>query len=107
MIDHLYNNPSVIEWIVFNEGWGQYDTERLTEWTKEYDSSRIVANSSGWADYAVGDICDNHDYSFHPSCAMGQSVEGRAVVLGECGGFYVVVDGHTWNVGEEAAPNVA
>jgi len=106
MIDSLYNNPSVIEWIVFNEGWGQYDTERLTEWTKRYDPSRIVTNSSGWTDYDVGDIYDNHDYSFHPSCAMGQSVEGRAVVLGECGGFYIVVDGHTWNVGEEAVPKV-
>jgi hypothetical protein len=106
MIDHLYNNPSVIEWIVFNEGWGQYDTERLTKWTMRYDPSRIVTNSSGWTDFEVGDIYDNHDYSFHPSCAMGQGVPDRAVVLGEVGGFYIVTPGHTWNVGEEAVPKV-
>ncbi len=106
MIDHLYNNPSVVEWIVFNEGWGQYDTERLTRWTEKYDPSRIVTNTSGWTDYDVGDIYDNHDYSFHPSCAMAQDVGSRAVVLGECGGFYTVTPGHTWNVGEEAAPKV-
>ena len=42
MMDHLHNHPSVILWIVFNEGWGQYDTERLAKWTKEYDPSRLV-----------------------------------------------------------------
>ncbi|HEC03824.1 MAG TPA: glycoside hydrolase family 2 [Phycisphaerales bacterium] len=106
MIDHLYSHPSVIEWIVFNEGWGQYDTERLTQWTKRYDPGRIVTSASGWTDYPVGDIYDNHDYSFHPSCAMGQDVPGRAVVLGECGGFYIVTPEHTWNVGEEVSAKV-
>ncbi len=106
MIEHLYNNPSVIEWIVFNEGWGQYDTQRLTQWTRQYDPSRIVTGASGWTDYPVGDIYDNHDYSFHPSCAMGQAVPGRAVVLGECGGFYIVTPGHIWKVGEEALAKV-
>ena len=34
MIDHLHNHPSIIQWVIFNEGWGQYDTERLMAWTK-------------------------------------------------------------------------
>ena len=106
MIDHLYSHPSVIEWIVFNEGWGQYDTERLTQWTKQYDPSRIVTGASGWTDVPIGDIYDNHDYSFHPSCAMGQAVPDRAVVLGECGGFYIVTPGHIWKGEEEVSAKV-
>ncbi|MHC4216302.1 MAG: glycoside hydrolase family 2 protein, partial [Planctomycetota bacterium] len=40
MIDGLANHPSIIAWVVFNEGWGQYDTGRLTQWVKLYDSTR-------------------------------------------------------------------
>jgi len=32
MIDYLQNHPSIVMWVVFNEGWGQYDTPRLTNW---------------------------------------------------------------------------
>ena len=97
MIDHLHNHPSVVQWIVFNEGWGQYDTERLTEWTWKYDPTRLVTCASGWTDFPVGDVYDNHDYSFSPSTAIWSSDNNsRAVVLGECGGHNVYVDGHLW-----------
>lgn len=26
-----WNHPSIVNWIVFNERWGAYDVERLTE----------------------------------------------------------------------------
>ncbi|HID23795.1 MAG TPA: glycoside hydrolase family 2, partial [Planctomycetaceae bacterium] len=29
LIETHINHPSIVMWIVFNEGWGQYDTERL------------------------------------------------------------------------------
>jgi len=66
MMDQLYNHPSIIQWVVFNEGWGQYDTERLTEWTKSKDTTRLVTNASGWRDRNVGDIRDFHDYTYYP-----------------------------------------
>ena len=56
------NHPSIIMWIVFNEGWGQYDTVRLTRWVKQLDPSRLVSNASGWSDRKVGDIVDMHSY---------------------------------------------
>ena len=52
MIDLLQNAPSIVMWVPFNEGWGQYDTERLTRWTKDYDPTRLVTNASGWTDFA-------------------------------------------------------
>jgi beta-galactosidase len=97
MTDHLHNHPSVVMWIVFNEGWGQYDTTRLTNWTKEHDPSRLVTCASGWTDFPVGDIYDTHDYSFNISPACGSNFEHRASLCGECGGFNVLTPGHLWH----------
>lgn len=96
MIDTLHNHPSIIMWIVFNEGWGQYDTVRLTRLTREKDPSRLVTGASGWTDHAVGDIYDMHDYSYYPSFGAGNSVAQRASLLGECGGHNLYIDGHLW-----------
>lgn len=93
MIDNLYNFPSILLWVPLNEGWGQYDTERLAEWTKTYDPSRLVDAPSGWADRKVGDMIDVHLY---PGPGMELSEENRASVLGEFGGLGWPVDGHRW-----------
>ena len=54
MVDNLRNHPSVVMWVLFNEGWGQYDTVRLTEWLESYDPSRLVNSVSGWNDVGAG-----------------------------------------------------
>lgn len=87
------NHPSIIMWVVFNEGWGQYDTERLAAWVKEMDPSRLVNNASGWTDKACGDVHDVHSYP-NPKCPPME--EKRACVLGEFGGLGLAVEGHTW-----------
>jgi hypothetical protein len=94
MIDGLHNHPSIIAWVVFNEGWGQYDTARLARWTSNYDPTRLVDGASGWNDRKVGHVHDLHDYETAPK---GPPVEERrAAVLGEFGGLGLGVDGHTW-----------
>jgi len=94
MIDGLQAHPSIVTWVVFNEGWGQFDTKRVADWTRKYDPTRLVNAASGWADRAgVGDFHDVHTYP-HPS---GPAPEpGRAAVVGEFGGLSLGVDGHTW-----------
>lgn len=93
MIDSFYNHPSIVVWVPFNEGWGQFDTERITGWTQELDSTRLVINASGWADRNIGDIHDIHQY---PGPAMPTLEDDRAVVLGEFGGLGLPLSGHTW-----------
>ncbi|TKG93475.1 beta-galactosidase [Puteibacter caeruleilacunae] len=93
MIDKHYNHPSIVMWIPFNEGWGQYDTRRIVSWIKEYDPSRLVNNASGWTDRKVGDIHDIHNYP-HP--ASPEPEENRAVVLGEFGGLGLPIKEHMW-----------
>jgi beta-galactosidase/beta-glucuronidase len=93
MIDTLRNHPSIVMWVPFNEGWGQYDTERLTKWIKDYDPTRLVNNASGWTDKGVGDVHDMHNY---PGPNSPKPEPNRAVVLGEFGGLGLPLPGHTW-----------
>ncbi|MCK4999045.1 MAG: hypothetical protein KAS23_05905 [Anaerohalosphaera sp.] len=93
LIDTFYSHPSIVMWVPFNEGWGQFDTERITKWIKDYDPSRLVNNTSGWADRKVGDVYDIHAY---PGPAAPANEEKRAVVLGEFGGLGLPEAEHTW-----------
>ncbi|MEZ4630599.1 MAG: glycoside hydrolase family 2 TIM barrel-domain containing protein [Deinococcales bacterium] len=93
MIDGRYNHPSIVMWILFNEGWGQYDTARLTTWLKSYDPSRLINSASGWNDMQVGDLRDIHSY---PGPNAPQNYPDRASALGEFGGLGLAIKGLTW-----------
>jgi hypothetical protein len=93
MINSLYNHPSIVMWVPFNEGWGQYDTARLVDWIKQLDPTRLVNNASGWADRGVGDVHDIHSY---PGPDAPANELNRAAVLGEFGGLGLPIKGHTW-----------
>ena len=91
MVKGLVNHPSVVMWVIFNEGWGQYDTERLTHGVKQLDPTRLVDSVSCIAPKGVGDVIDDHPYWIpRAPQADGQ----RALVAGEFGGRALVVPGH-------------
>ena len=104
MIEQLYNHPSIIQWVLFNENWGQYDTERLTAKIKKKDPTRLITNASGWNDMQVGDIRDFHDYTICPAIAIVPKTYQRAMVLGEAGGIDLLVKEHLWT--PNLAPNL-
>lgn len=93
MMDSFHNHPSIIGWVIFNEGWGQFDTVRLAAWTKKHDPSRLVDSASGWTDRGVGDV---HDVHVYPGPGAPPPEEKRAAFLGEFGGLGLGIDGHTW-----------
>lgn len=93
VIEAFCNHPSIVMWVPFNEGWGQYDTARIAEWTKKLDPTRLVNSASGWTDRNVGDVHDIHSY---PGPAAPPVEDSRASVLGEFGGLGLPVRGHTW-----------
>lgn len=96
LMEDLYNHPSIVLWIPFNEGWGQHDTEEIFKWTREQDSTRLITLASGWSDIpGLGDIRDLHDYTMRPSIPVPES-ESKVVVIGEGGGFASAVPGHNW-----------
>ena len=93
MVRGLINHPSIVMWVPFNEGWGQWDTGRIVELIRSWDATRLVDNASGWADRGAGDVNDMHQY---PGPAAPKPEDKRAVVLGEYGGLGLPVKGHTW-----------
>jgi beta-galactosidase/beta-glucuronidase len=93
IIKTLFNHPSIVMWVCFNEGWGQFDTERITDWVRGFDPTRLVDSASGWTDRGTGDVADIHAY---PGPSAPPNEAGRAAVLGEFGGLGLPVRGHTW-----------
>jgi hypothetical protein len=93
MLDARRQFPCIVAWVAFNEGWGQFDTVRISRRIKEHDPSRLVIAASGWNDFPVGDIHDIHDYP-GPSAPPGDPL--RAAVLGEFGGLGLPIPGHLW-----------
>lgn len=85
--------PSIVVWVPFNEAWGQFDTKRVTEWTKALDPTRLVNSASGGNFVETGDIMDIHVY---PGPGAPDRQTGRAIVLGEFGGLGLPVEKHTW-----------
>ncbi|WP_439557173.1 glycoside hydrolase family 2 protein [Dyadobacter sp.] len=88
--------PSIVVWVPFNEAWGQFKTEEITEWTMKYDPSRLVNSASGGNFFPVGHIIDLHNY---PAPAMPKPElfgQKQIIVLGEFGGLGLPVDEHTW-----------
>lgn len=86
-------HPSIVLWVVFNEGWGQHDTAKYVDLVRQQDPTRWIGNASGWTDAKCGDVIDVHSY---PGPAMAPPEPLRASVLGEFGGLGLPLAGHTW-----------
>ena len=97
MVKMLFNHPSIIMWVPFNEGWGQFRTKEVCEKIRTLDSLRLINAASGWFDFGVGDICDRHSY---PSPFMPNNTEfkSRPYVVGEFGGLGLEIENHMWKI---------
>jgi len=100
MIDQHRSFPSIVTWVPFNEGWGDYDVGRIADQVKAWDPSRLVNAESGVnccrsePDSGRGDIYDDHTYT-GPGTPMQTGT--RAAVDGEYGGLGLKVDGHQFD----------
>jgi beta-galactosidase/beta-glucuronidase len=103
-LHQLHNFPSIVMWVLFNEGWGKYNQKNLTEWMKQSDPSRVVNGHSGenldeYSDTPVRDrwiSSDVTDVHYYPGPYIPPSLPGKARVLGEWGGVRVITPGHQW-----------
>ena len=99
MITTLENHPSIVQWVPFNEAWGQHRTMAVGEWTVERDPTRHVNIASGGNFWPVGDIVDHHSYP-HPEWPHeldGGRFDGFIKVMGEFGGHGLPSPGHLWD----------
>lgn len=94
IIESLYSYPCIAIWTPFNEGWGQFKTKEIAEWTKSLDPTRLVNPASGGSFFDCGDILDCHNYN--PAMTLFLFNNQKINVLGEYGGIGCAIDGHLW-----------
>jgi beta-galactosidase/beta-glucuronidase len=88
-IEQLYNHPSVVCWIMFNEAFGGFDYVRNAAWAKELDPTRFVDESSGFPWHGVGDVRDCHG-------GVPPKFPHQFGITSEDGGWGLSVPGHVW-----------
>lgn len=86
----LYNHPSIIAWTVFNEGWGQFESDRFYEGIKRIDKTRLIDTTSGWFRQKKSDFDSRHQY-FRNRQLVPEG--GKPLLISECGGFGYDVTG--------------
>ncbi len=93
--DLLYNHPCVCYYTIFNEGWGQYESDRIYKELKEYEPSRIWDATSGWFIEKDSDVDSEHIY--FRKIKMKARAQ-RPLVLSEFGGYSYKVENHSFNL---------
>ena len=110
MVDQLRSVTSIVGWVPFNEGWGEFDTARIAAAVKAADPTRLVDANSGVnccktrGDTVSGDVYDDHTYvgpgrpgtSGMRLAAMASGVDKRVRVDGEYGGLGLALDDNRW-----------
>lgn len=94
MLDQLYNCVSIAMWVPFNEGWGQFDADKIAQLTKDIDPTRTVDHASGWHDQGGGDVNSMHVY--FKKVRLNKD-DKRAVCLTEFGGYSYKDTEHSFN----------
>lgn len=93
-IDALSFFPCIAIWCPFNEGWGQFDSERITGLIRRKDPTRLIDSASGWFDQGCGDFISEHNY-FRPLKVANKKWNKRALFLSEYGGYACHIKGHS------------
>jgi hypothetical protein len=103
IVDQLKGVTSIVQWVPFNEGWGEYDNARITDLVRSLDPTRLINHNSG-SNCCVsdpsptnGDIIDDHAYQMSSATRLPDAT--RVAVLGEYGGLGRRVAGHEWQPG--------
>ena len=94
-MNYLKNCVSLSTWVAFNEGWGQFDSVRITNDMKKIDPTRLIDSVSGWNDQGKGtsDTKSLHIY-FKP---IKMPKDKRCIVLSEFGGYSIKTKGHVFS----------
>ena len=91
-VKNLYNHPSIVEWTIFNEGWGQFRADEIYTLLTRYDQSRPIDTASGWFKTNNTDFDSKHIY-FRKLKAKKTD---KPLFLSEFGGITHKVEGHTF-----------
>lgn len=92
-VNQLKNHPCILSWTIFNEGWGQFDSDNVYHQFKALDDSRWIDSTSGWFRRKETDVDSRHVY-FKP---IKLKARKKPLVLSEFGGYSYKPQGHVFN----------
>lgn len=92
-IQQLYNHSSIVAYTIFNEGWGQFDSDRMYDFVKKLDDTRLIDSTSGWFAQKKNDFDSEHIYFKTTSPEVGE----RPLFVSECGGYSRLMEGHYYS----------
>ncbi|MBQ6394965.1 MAG: glycoside hydrolase family 2 [Atopobiaceae bacterium] len=95
MVKRIGNHACVIASALFNESWGQFDSEVNTAFARELDPTRPILSTSGWYDRGAGDIRGVHNYFRSMRVYPRPEGDERAFMLSEFGGLSCRIEGHS------------
>lgn len=93
---YLYNFPCICYYTIFNEGWGQFNADKMYEILREQDKTRVIDATSGWFYQLKSDVWSRHVY-FHPVSHINHV---RPVIVSEFGGYSYIETGHVFSFGD-------
>ena len=93
-VEQLQNHPSICYWTIFNEAWGQFDSDNVYDWFCSLDDTRFIDSTSGWFRRKKTDVDSRHVY-FKKVNITGDTV--KPLVLSEFGGKTYKAEGHLFN----------
>lgn len=99
-VAHLRPHPSIVLWVPFNEGWGQFDAVRIADRVRALDPTRLIDHASGWHDQGAGDLLSLHIYFRRFRMPARSRARGRAIALTEFGGYSLPIEGHRFSARE-------
>ena len=94
VVDQLKNHPSICYWTIFNEAWGQFDSDNVYDWFRALDDARFIDTTSGWFRRKKTDVDSRHVY-FKKALLTGDGE--KPLVLSEFGGKTYKAEGHVFN----------
>lgn len=92
-IEHLYNHPCIVAYTIFNEGWGQFESDKMYNLVKSWDDTRLIDSTSGWFHQKDSDFDSEHIYFKVKKLSIGK----RPLFVSECGGYSMAVKGHYYS----------
>ena len=92
-VRQLQNHPSICYWTIFNEGWGQFDSDNVYDLFRKLDDTRFIDSTSGWFRRKKTDVDSRHVY-FKP---IRLTPGDKPLVLSEFGGYSYKPEGHVFN----------
>ena len=94
-VQALKNAPCIGVWVPFNEGWGQFDSEKITQELRLWDDTRPIDSCSGWHDQGKKKTTMRSMHTYYTPLRVPK--DPRAVVLSEFGGYSKKTDGHVYS----------